>query len=105
MCPACVDIGLASLMVRSLVLYAPPPSHHSLSFSSAGNRAMTALSDSLIDSRSLRTLDLSNCNMDSEGAKAVGVGLQVMICVCLCVCDCGWDIEHLKGLLSSLICM
>ncbi len=87
------------------MLYAPPPSHHSLSFSSAGNRAMTALSDSLIDSRSLRTLDLSNCNMDSEGAKAVGVGLQVMICVCLCVCDCGWDIEHLKGLLSSLICM
>ena len=60
----------------------PLPSRHSLSFSSAGNRAMTALSDSLIDSRSLRTLDLSNCNMDSEGAKAIGVGLQVPQCCC-----------------------
>ena len=71
---------------------------------------MTALSDSLIDSRSLRTLDLSNCNMDSEGAKAIGVGLQVMLCMCLCVC---LRLEYLAPLrllarsllLTSLICM
>ncbi len=57
----------------------------SLSFSNVGNRAMTALSDSLIDSRSLRQLDLSNCNMDSEGAKSIGVALQVCVSALVCV--------------------
>ena len=41
-----------------------------------GNRAATALSDSLLDARSIVTLDLSTCNMDSEGAKMLGVALQ-----------------------------